>query len=161
MIISVKDALRNEGERFQLDFQQKLDPIEYMGSVSFPEPIKVSGFYFADGKNVHFIGTIQAQCVFQCDRCGKDFSKQLEFDFDEIYSENPEEELFVISHNDTVDIQPLLNDTILSMLPIERLCREDCKGLCPKCGVDKNFSSCSCSDDDGDNPFAVLRGLVD
>ena len=82
-------------------------------------------------------------------------------DFSESDAHHAEEEQFTILPNDTIDFQPLLMDTVIAGLPIERLCREDCKGLCPHCGIDKNFSSCSCEMEEEENPFAVLRGLVD
>lgn len=159
-IISVKDSLYNEGDRYDFEADVSFEPVSYMGAVSFKNA-KATGFYFADGKNVRFSGKIDVDCVFECDRCLKEFEKSFTFSFSEMFSHSSEEENLVISRNDTVDIQPLLFDTVLSALPIERLCKEDCKGLCQHCGIDKNFSSCSCTDGDEDNPFAVLRGLVD
>ena len=161
MTVSVKDALRNEGERYDISFSALMEPVDYMGRVEF-ENVKVDGFYFAQGAGVRFIGKINVDCIFECDRCLKPFKKSFTLDFDQVYSANSEEEMYLLQKNDTVDFQPLLNDTVLSALPIERLCREDCKGLCPHCGIDKNFSSCSCeTETDEDNPFAVLKGLVD
>ncbi len=160
MIISVKDALRNEGEKYDFSFDANVEPIDYMGKIEF-KSVKVDGSYFADGENVRFFGKVDTVCIFECDRCLKNFEKNYSFAFNEMYSPSSEEEEFRIQKNETVDFQPLLNDTLLSNLPIERLCKDDCKGLCPHCGIDKNFSSCSCEDTERDNPFAVLKGLVD
>ena len=161
MIISVKEALRNQGEKFEFHLDAPLVPIDYMGKVSFPVPARVTGSYIAEGDIVRFTGTVSVSCIFECDRCLKEFSKDLLFEFAESYSHRAEEEHFTILPNDTIDFQPLLMDTVITGLPIERLCREDCKGLCPHCGIDKNFSSCSCKTEDEDNPFSVLRGSVD
>lgn len=161
MIISVKEALRNPGEKFDLNIEAPLAPMEYMGNISFPTAAIVTGFYIAEGEQVRFAGTVTVTCIFECDRCLKEFSKELCFEFNESYSHAAEDEALAILPNDTIDFQPLLMDTIIAGLPIERLCREDCKGLCPHCGIDKNFSSCSCKTETEDNPFAVLRGLVD
>lgn len=159
MIISVKDALRNEGERYDLAFTADLPATDYMGPITFLNT-KVEGAYFADGGNIRCYGKIFVTCRFACDRCLKEFDRDFTFSFSEIFSSNAEEENYRLSRSETFDFQPLLNDTVLSGLPIERLCREDCKGLCPHCGIDKNFSSCSCEDDvKEDNPFAVLNGL--
>ncbi len=160
MIISVKDALYNEGERYDIDIKAELEPVDYMGKVRF-EDVAINGFYFADGKALRFSGKVNVKCIFECDRCLKEFAKDYSLTFNEIYSHDAEEEAFRIGHNETVDLQPLLNDTVISALPIERLCREDCKGLCPHCGIDKNFSSCQCEENERDNPFAALAGLVD
>ena len=160
IIVSVKDSLYNEGDRYDLSVDASIEPIDYMGKVRF-ENVKVSGSYFSDNDSVRFYGNVDLTCIFECDRCLKEFSKNYNFKFSEIFSSDNEDETLLINKNDTVDLQPLVNDTVIASLPIERLCKEDCKGLCPHCGIDKNFSSCSCSDIDEDNPFAVLRGLVD
>lgn len=160
MIISIKDALRNEGERYDINFETFLEPVDYMGKVEF-EKVKVDGFYFAQGANIRVIGKAEAECIFECDRCLQPFNRKLLLDFDQTYSSESEEEMYRLQKNDTVDIQPLISDIVISSLPIERLCKEDCKGLCPHCGIDKNFSSCSCESSEKDNPFAVLKGLVD
>ncbi len=158
--VSVKDSLYNEGDRYEFDINAEIEPINYMGNVRF-EDVNVSGFYFADGNNVRFYGMVNVKCIFECDRCLKEFDKSFSFNFSEIFSSVAEDETLLIGKNSVVDLQPLVNDTVISSLPIERLCKEDCKGLCPHCGIDKNFSSCTCSDIDEDNPFAILRGLVD
>ncbi len=159
-VISVKDARYNQGDRYDFEIDLTLDPIDYMGKVRF-ENAKATGFYFADGETVRFSGKATLTCIFECDRCLGEFSQDFTFSFSEIYSYSAKDEDLLITRNDTIDIQPLIYDTVISGLPIERLCKEDCKGLCPHCGIDKNFSSCSCKDDDDDNPFAVLKGLVD
>lgn len=160
IIISVKNSLYNEGDRYEFDISAEIEPMDYMGNVRF-EDVKVTGSYFSDGNNVRFYGKVDVKCIFECDRCLKEFYKNFNFNFSEIFSSDAEDENLLISKNSIVDLQPLVNDTVISSLPIERLCKEDCKGLCPHCGIDKNFSSCACSDVDEDNPFAVLRGLVD
>ena len=49
---------------------------------------------------------------------------------------------------------------ILSLaVPVQPLCREDCRGLCPRCGVDRNVESCACSEVRPEYPFAVLASL--
>ncbi|MFI5034833.1 MAG: YceD family protein [Acidimicrobiales bacterium] len=45
---------------------------------------------------------------------------------------------------DVVDLAPLVHDAILLDLPLAPLCREDCRGLCPTCGIDRNEESCAC-----------------
>ncbi len=43
-----------------------------------------------------------------------------------------------------IDLEPLLREQFVLAVPYAPLCREDCKGLCPQCGIDKNTSSCTC-----------------
>ena len=46
--------------------------------------------------------------------------------------------------NDFIDLAPLVHDAIFLDLPLAPLCREDCQGLCPYCGADRNDESCDC-----------------
>ena len=45
-------------------------------------------------------------------------------------------------------------------LPVNPLCKTDCKGLCPQCGTNLNNGTCGCIPDEGDPRLAVLRGLT-
>jgi len=158
--VSVKDALRHIGDRYDFELNATLEPVDYMGHVTF-DNVMLTGFYFFDGKAVRFSGNVKVDCGFECDRCLKEFTKSYDLTFNEMYSPDAEDEMFRLGKTDVIDIQPLLNDTVLASLPIQRLCKDDCKGLCPHCGIDKNFSSCSCEDNGDGNPFSVLKGLVD
>ena len=46
--------------------------------------------------------------------------------------------------NDFVDLAPMAHDAILLDLPLAPLCRDDCRGLCPYCGIDRNDADCDC-----------------
>lgn len=43
-----------------------------------------------------------------------------------------------------IDLEPLLREQVILAVPFAPLCREDCKGLCPQCGIDRNFETCAC-----------------
>jgi uncharacterized protein len=45
---------------------------------------------------------------------------------------------------DEIDLAPVLREQIILAVPYAPLCREDCQGLCPQCGVDRNTTSCHC-----------------
>ncbi len=72
-----------------------------------------------------------------------------------------EEDPFFIDENHLVDLGEALREYALMELPMRQLCRPDCKGLCPTCGVDRNVETCNCENDDTDERFAALRGLLD
>jgi uncharacterized protein len=78
----------------------------------------------------------------------------------ELYERNPlEGETYPLSDDDIVDLEPLIRDALLLELPAVPLCRPDCKGLCPSCGVDHNLTSCDCSDAEPDPRWDALRSL--
>ena len=56
----------------------------------------------------------------------------------------PDNDEYIIAENDKVDVDEIaLSDLILSV-PTKLLCRDDCVGLCPVCGCDRNESECNC-----------------
>ncbi len=58
-----------------------------------------------------------------------------------------------------IDLSVFLHEVIALLLPVQPLCREDCRGLCPRCGMDRNVSSCECVETNPASPFAVLEVL--
>ncbi|MDR1650293.1 MAG: DUF177 domain-containing protein [Synergistaceae bacterium] len=71
-------------------------------------------------------------------------------DVDVIYLDGYQAELD-LSHN--------VWETLILNLPERALCMEDCLGLCPVCGCDRNAFECGCSAEEGDPRFGVLRGF--
>jgi uncharacterized protein len=59
---------------------------------------------------------------------------------------------------EVVDLEPLFREQFVLAVPFAPLCREDCKGLCPQCGIDRNTGTCSC-EPPIDPRLAALKGL--
>lgn len=57
-----------------------------------------------------------------------------------------------------LDLGPCIREVIALALPLQPLCREECRGLCPRCGVDRNTEQCGCAPP-RHSPFAVLEAL--
>jgi uncharacterized protein len=60
-----------------------------------------------------------------------------------------------------IDLSGFIHEVICLALPVKPLCREECAGLCPRCGADRNAGPCGCPEPAGDSPFAVLKALRD
>jgi len=71
-----------------------------------------------------------------------------------------EEDPFFIDETHLVDLGEAIREYALIELPMQTLCRPDCKGLCPNCGADLNSAACGCSNDEGDERFSVLKSLL-
>jgi uncharacterized metal-binding protein YceD (DUF177 family) len=59
---------------------------------------------------------------------------------------------------DKIDLEPLFREQFVLAIPYAPLCTEDCKGLCPQCGIDRNTGTCSC-EKPIDPRLAALKGL--
>jgi len=58
-----------------------------------------------------------------------------------------------------IELDDLVREELLLALPVNLLCREDCKGLCPVCGIDRNQSDCRCESDAVDSRWQKLKEL--
>jgi uncharacterized protein len=105
-------------------------------------------------------GRVSAPWFGVCRRCSVAVLGVSDVAVDERFVDHPEpgdEDAYVIE-NDFVDLAPMVHDAILLDLPLAPLCREDCAGLCPYCGTDRNEATCDCSAP-VDPRWATLDGL--
>lgn len=109
-------------------------------------------------------GQLEGQITLPCDRCNADSVVTISEHFD-VYEEvgdtdeADEPRLFEEDGQVKLDAGAILWEQFLLALPAKPLCRENCKGLCPKCGADLNKGDCGCETQSADPRLAVLRGL--
>lgn len=110
-------------------------------------------------------GTIRGVLQLTCSRCLQVFDYPLEIDFEVGLVENihgdhySPDEGFILFKGDEVDIQAGVEEAVFMAVPISPLCREDCQGLCPVCGQDKNTVACSCREENIDPRWEKLKNL--
>ncbi|MGY0058092.1 YceD family protein [Streptomyces sp. LZ34] len=94
-------------------------------------------------------GTARAPLAGECVRCLEPLERELEADFQEMYSypdaddrsrfadtgDDAEEEDTLFLEGDLFDLEPVLRDAVVLALPLQPVCREDCPGLCAECGA--------------------------
>ena len=92
-------------------------------------------------------GSIRYRVSAECSRCLAPVSFERVVEFDETFvdskSGNANPDCYVYS-NDKIDLTEMVEQTILTDMPYAVLCKEDCKGLCPKCGHNLNDGDCGC-----------------
>jgi uncharacterized protein len=71
----------------------------------------------------------------------------------------PEELAVSFYRDERIDLSQMIVEQIVLALPMKPLCKADCRGLCPQCGVNRNLSSCTCAPEDTDPRWAPLRTL--
>jgi len=109
------------------------------------------------GEEIWIRGRIHVVVLQQCSRCLVDFSQILALDFEVFCAkvQNPrveshpaldEEDGGVHTHDGRVlSIDGEIREAVILGLPMRPLCREDCAGLCPRCGEDRNVGPCRCA----------------
>ncbi|HKS27985.1 MAG TPA: DUF177 domain-containing protein [Pyrinomonadaceae bacterium] len=138
------------------------------------EPPQVTGRINRSGHEVRLRGQITARAEVDCDRCLKQVTVPVEADFDVTYvpasdyveqqgaAELQEEDLGVsVYENETIDVDELVREQVLLAIPARALCTEDCKGLCPVCGANRNEAACECESQETDPRWAALKNLTE
>ena len=104
-------------------------------------------------------GNITIPWTTACRRCLTEVTGAAVVDVDEVYQDDvSDEEAFPIE-GDQIDLAPAVREYVLIELPDGPLCRDDCAGICPACGVDRNESTCECDTSVRDNRWAALDDL--
>jgi len=121
------------------------------------------------GQEVELVGRVKARVEFECDRCLQPLAVTVEPSFDLLYlpplgtgdeHELGEDDLAIAFYQgDTIDVDDLVREQIELALPMSKLCREDCRGLCPECGANLNDGDCGCKDEEIDPRWAALKQL--
>ena len=105
-------------------------------------------------------GTLNATMTLRCARCLKDYTRRVEVDVHELFSQQPDPDgdEYEIAPEGSLDPEPMVRDAIGLQLPFAPLCRPDCAGLCERCGGDRNLGECSC-EEEIDARWAPLQGF--
>lgn len=104
----------------------------------FDAPIEVDLFARLTGETLIVKGSISARPRLQCSRCLEYFEHPIERP-SYIFSTT-------VSAGDIIDLTESIREDIIIALPVKPLCAEDCKGLCPGCGMNRNEGKCDCGD---------------
>ena len=162
MKINIASVLRNDGASKEFSGNVELGNLDYMGStLSFEGPLAVNGKVYSIGGALEISAEITGDYTSVCSRCGKPVSAKLSANlFESIDSEftDIDEECITVSGN-VIDISGSIDACIFEELPMQPLCKEDCKGLCPVCGIDLNENECNCETTVYDPRFAIFRNL--
>lgn len=121
-------------------------------------------------RRLHVSGRVAGELIQVCARCVGEFAQPVEQKVRAVLlldplgqAEEAEIEAADLDESylggDVVDLMELLREQVLLALPNKPLCRADCRGLCPRCGVDLNHETCSCVDDTVDPRLSVLADL--
>ena len=122
--------------------------------VSLSGPPEVSGQLVLKGKRVFLQGRLVAPAHVNCDRCLRVVDLPVE-------SVELEDEDMTVSvfDGEAIDIDELVREQVFLAIPERNLCREDCKGICPSCGIDRNMKECGCESAESDPRWAALKNL--
>ena len=141
------------------------------------DPVDLAIRVTKDAQKVRLTGRLRATLEVNCSRCLEPFRVPVDAALDQIFL--PEGAQVVSASDDededggqeadagvsfykdeTIDLGELMRDEFYLALPMKPLCQDDCKGLCPVCGVNRNRETCSCKEEWVDPRMESLRALL-
>ena len=170
MRIELENLEGGKGDFAHVYEPDDLNPVDER--VSLTQPATVSGKVRLAGNEVFVNGHVETRAKIECDRClrpvetpvNADFSLEYisgsEYESSEV-AELTEAEMSVsVFDGEALDVDEIVKEQVLLAVPTRMLCREDCKGICPECGTDRNTGDCSCATSDIDPRWAALKNLI-
>jgi uncharacterized protein len=172
----------SELEREPVEFDLELPP----GAVDFGEEAEQAGPLATSGRaevihehrgpketvaDIRLRGRFAGKVHVPCARCVEPVEIPLAGEFDLIFRpvgadsatgersiSAPETEIGYYQ-KDSLALEDVLREQVLLSLPVRTLCKPDCKGLCPRCGANRNLQPCSCEAGASDARWEALAGL--
>ena len=170
MRIELENLEGGKGDFAHVYLPDDLNPVDERMSLS--GPATVSGKVRLAGNEVFVNGHVETRAQVECDRCLQPVEIPVNADFALEYitgseyessgvAELTEEEMSVaVFDGKALDVDEIVKEQIVLAVPTRMLCREDCKGICPECGTDRNTGDCNCATNDTDPRWAALKKLI-
>jgi len=169
MRIELENLEGGKGDFAHVYNPDDLNPVDER--VQLSAPATVNGKVRLAGNEVFVNGHVDTQAQVECDRCLKPVEIPVSADFELEYisgseyetssaAELTEAEMSVsVFDGKAIDVDEIVKEQILLAVPTRMLCREDCKGICPECGTDRNKGECNCVSNEIDPRWAALKTL--
>lgn len=166
MKIDVSDLIKKKSAEKTIDLDVELEGFDYdYEYMKIIDPIQFRGQLDMLGDYFELKGKITGTIELTCSRCLVRYPHELNIEVDDKFSNDQEtvdrDVNIIFMDSDTLDITEIVLGNIILSLPIKRLCKEACKGLCPQCGTDLNNSSCGCINEEVDPRLEKLKDFFD
>lgn len=161
--MNLHELLLNPGSRLPFRCELSTDRLDFPAVLSYTAVPVGEGFIVNNAGALTLRGTLSAAMRCVCDRCAAEFDREVSYPLDvPLASELQDEENpdYFLLEGDELDLEELLETVFILNMDTRFLCREDCKGLCSRCGKNLNEGPCDCRTE-SDPRLAVLEQLLD
>ncbi len=145
----------------------KATPEEVGLDSRFTKELQIEATLEKTSRQLYMRVGIKTSGVFTCDRCLEEFEQEISSGYgvmlveDQEAVEGDDEEVQLISPDSAhVDLAEDVRQFVILGLPQKVLCREDCAGLCPTCGLNLNLGKCDCKNDEDDSRWSELQKIL-
>ncbi len=162
MRLELREIIEIPGGSVPFECDLETEMLDFPSVLAYKAPPHAEGRVYNEAGVLHMAGSIRAEMICLCDRCGSEFeSVKVTPLHATIVEGDPGEDPDLFSlDGDGIDLSEILSTCFILDMETKFLCREDCKGLCSACGKNLNLGPCGCRKQI-DPRFAVLEQLLD
>ncbi|MGN1466905.1 MAG: YceD family protein [Ruminococcus sp.] len=163
MLLDLKEVFQNEGLQKQVDYSLSMNDIELDGVYPFKTPVNICALSVNRASLVDLEIKINFLYTRNCDRCFEEYSREMNYTFKHklaVTLADDENDDYIETPDYKLELDDLVISDIILNLPSKNLCKEDCKGLCQKCGKNLNEGDCNCDKRQVDSRLEILKELI-
>lgn len=163
MSINLHELIINPGKKLPFRHELSTERLDFPAVSAYTSPVVGEGVIRNEAGLLVLEGSISADMLCICDRCAAEFPVRKVTELDLTLAteledeENPD---FYLLENEELDMDDVLEGCFIMDMDMRFLCREDCRGLCSRCGANLNDGDCGCQPEK-DPRLAVLEQLLD
>ena len=163
MRLNLREIIEIPGGSIPFECELDTENLDFPAVKAYKSKPHAVGRVYNEAGVLNLSGEIRADMLCVCDRCGAEFESTkitaLHATIAEEDDNGEDPELFLLD-GDEIDLDEILSTCFILDMETKFLCREDCKGLCSRCGKNLNLGPCGCRKEI-DPRFAVLEQLLD
>ncbi|MDD5796434.1 MAG: DUF177 domain-containing protein [Oscillospiraceae bacterium] len=163
MLLDLKEVFQNEGLQKQVDYSLSMNDIELDGVYPFKTPVNICALSVNRASLVDLEIKVNFLYTRNCDRCFEEYSREMNYTFKHklaVTLADDENDDYIETPDYKLELDDLVISDIILNLPSKNLCKEDCKGLCQKCGKNLNEGDCNCDKRQVDSRLEILKELI-
>lgn len=162
MKINVADLLNKKVTNKEVHLVFEMESFSEEGeTIRFVAPVNLDCELTSVEDIINLDGFISTELKLSCSRCLDIFNYKVGVEIHERFSVNldDKDDDIILIDSDVIDVTEVIKNNIIMALPIKKLCKDVCKGLCQHCGNNLNLSPCNCVKEDIDPRFLELKDL--
>ena len=166
MRLDLRSIIPVPGAKLPFSFQMDLTSLDFFGEKPITRPVEVTGEVRNMAGALLLEGEASTVLDVVCDRCLKPFSQEMHVPVETLVAESVENadsdegDEIVLLEDGQIDLDAVFETAVVLAMDVKHVCSENCKGLCPGCGVNLNEKACKCRPEP-DPRFAALAQLLD
>ena len=165
MLLGLSGIIDRPGESLPFSCSVDLSDLLYGTCYPVSEPVVAEGTVRNTAGVLVMTGSVRTCIHGVCDRCAADFDREVEIPIDvvlvsEFANEENEDEWVFPLEGDSADLDDIVRTVFVLNMDSKLLCKEDCQGLCCRCGKNLNDGPCNCQKE-LDPRFAALKQLLE